>query len=317
MHSLLSVDETGRRDTLIDATVAGTGLPRSHVEKDLWLTEVLRSVVRVSQESGLPVVLKGGTSLSKAHRIIERFSEDVDVLVVLDGLSSSQSKRALKHFRDGVAADIGLPGMTLERRTVWETRLVAHFAYPTATDPLLAGLRPDGVLLEIGAWGGALPSSEMELRSLVAEHSEHTINGFRELTPVAVRVLAPERTAVEKLMLLHSVTNGARRSTSARHYYDLHRLLGNPGVRAALADGAAALLAREVHVHSRALGVPSTERPASGLHMSPAFDATDPVLATARAAYDSVVLGQLVWPDARVRPSFEECCNAVRSATYL
>jgi hypothetical protein len=317
VHSLLSVDETGRRDTLIDATVARTGLPRSHVEKDLWLTEVLRSVVRVSQESGLPVVLKGGTSLSKAHRIIERFSEDVDVLVVLDGLSSSQSKRALKRFRDGVAADIGLPGMTLERRTVWETRLVAHFAYPATSDPLLDGLRPEGVLLEIGAWGGALPSSEMELRSLVAEHSEDTIDGFRELAPVAVRVLAPERTAVEKLMLLHSVTDGARRSTSARHYYDLHRLLGNPGVRAALADGAAALLAREVHVHSRALGVPSIERPASGFHMSPAFDATDPVLATARVAYDTVVLGQLVWPDATVRPSFEECCATVRSATYL
>lgn len=317
MQSLLSVDEAGQRETAIDVTVARTGLPRSHVEKDLWLTELLRSIVRTSQESGLPVVLKGGTSLSKAHRIIERFSEDVDVLVVLDGLSSSQSKRALKHFRDGVAADIGLPGMTLERRTVWETRLVAHFAYPTATDPLLAGLRPDGVLLEIGAWGGALPSSEMELRSLVAEHSEHTINGFRELTPVAIRVLAPERTAVEKLMLLHSVTDEARRSMTARHYYDLYCLLGNPGVRAALANGTAALLSREVHVHSRALGVPSVQRPASGLHRSPAFDGTNPALATARAAYGTVVLGQLVWPDASVRPSFEDCCNAIRSATYL
>jgi hypothetical protein len=114
--------------------------------------------------------------------------------------------------------------MTLERRTVWETRLAAHFAYPTATDPRLDGLRPEGVLLEIGAWGGALPSSELELRSLVAEHAEDIIDGFRELAPVAVRVLAPERTAVEKLMLLHSVTDEARRPMTARHYYD-HRVL--------------------------------------------------------------------------------------------
>ncbi len=59
------------------------GLPAEQVEKDFWVTEVLRGVTRSAGELGIEVVFKGGTSLSKAFRLIERFSEDVDVLVIL------------------------------------------------------------------------------------------------------------------------------------------------------------------------------------------------------------------------------------------
>jgi predicted nucleotidyltransferase component of viral defense system len=303
---------------MVDLGASRSGVPRSHVEKDFWLTEVLRGVLEVSQRLGLPVVLKGGTSLSKAHRLIERFSEDVDVLVDLGGLSANKGKRALKDFRDGVSRHLGIPGDVDTAKTVWETRLAVHFPYPSRTrDHRLVGLRPEGVLLEIGAWGGALPNRTMELRSIISEHAAQDIGDYEEVMPVHIRVVAPERTAVEKVMILHTAADEQRRSITARHYYDLHRLLSDRDVIAALKDGAAPLLAREIHIHSRALGVPTQPRPTSGLHTSRSFDTTDPALRPARRSYESVVLAELLWPSATVRPSFDECCELVRSASYL
>ena len=58
------------------------GIPRRQVEKDFWVTEILRSVANYSQQKKASVVFKGGTSLSKAFGIIRRFSEDVDILVI-------------------------------------------------------------------------------------------------------------------------------------------------------------------------------------------------------------------------------------------
>jgi len=61
------------------STAEGLGIPAAAVEKDYWVSEILRAM---SREFGNDFVFKGGTSLSKAYRIVERFSEDVDVLVL-------------------------------------------------------------------------------------------------------------------------------------------------------------------------------------------------------------------------------------------
>jgi len=60
------------------------------MEKDLWVTEVLRGVVGQASQEDITVIFKGGTSRSKAYRLIKCFSEDVDMLVVLPtgGLTS-------------------------------------------------------------------------------------------------------------------------------------------------------------------------------------------------------------------------------------
>jgi predicted nucleotidyltransferase component of viral defense system len=74
-----------------------TGIPASHVEKDFWVTEVLRGVVVEATTQGVEVVFKGGTSLSKAFRIIERFSEDVDVLVRFHSDAGQGERDRIRH----------------------------------------------------------------------------------------------------------------------------------------------------------------------------------------------------------------------------
>ena len=74
---------------LIAAASEATGLPLEFVEKDYWVTEVLRAVSAPVRDGH--VVFKGGTSLSKAYGLIRRFSEDVDILGA-GALSALRSK---------------------------------------------------------------------------------------------------------------------------------------------------------------------------------------------------------------------------------
>ena len=68
-----------------------------------------------------------------------------------------------------------------------------------------SGVLSAGVLLELGARGGTLPSELMAVRSLVAEHGRaaELDASFEESAPFEIRVLHPTRTLVEKLMILH------------------------------------------------------------------------------------------------------------------
>jgi predicted nucleotidyltransferase component of viral defense system len=52
-------------------------LPEAMLEKDVFITEALLAVAAL-QNAEMGVIFCGGTSLSKAHRLIERMSEDVD-----------------------------------------------------------------------------------------------------------------------------------------------------------------------------------------------------------------------------------------------
>jgi predicted nucleotidyltransferase component of viral defense system len=90
-------DTPAEFEALRDSTSERLGVDRGAVEKDFWATEVLRSAC--SLDVGVEgVVFKGGTSLSKAFGLIERFSEDVDLLVV-----TAATGNALKRALRGVA----------------------------------------------------------------------------------------------------------------------------------------------------------------------------------------------------------------------
>lgn len=68
-------------------------IPANYVEKDYWITFALYYIF--SHEIGKDCVFKGGTSLSKCYNIIERFSEDID-LVVLRRKGESNNKLTQK-----------------------------------------------------------------------------------------------------------------------------------------------------------------------------------------------------------------------------
>lgn len=140
-----------------------TGIPAAHVEKDFWVTEVLRGVVAGATTAQVVVVFKGGTSLSKAYHLVERFSEDVDVLVVLpDDATKGKRDAILKTLVDGAAAAAGLVPVVVPGATTTGYKRGARFFY-TAGQPGGFGLS-ERVLPELGSVGGAMPCEHLSVR---------------------------------------------------------------------------------------------------------------------------------------------------------
>ena len=79
---------------LVGVTAEAIGLPQVYVEKDYWVTKALKYL---SESSHVDVaVFKGGTSLSKAYRLIDRFSEDIDLAVFAGDKGDAVRKKLLK-----------------------------------------------------------------------------------------------------------------------------------------------------------------------------------------------------------------------------
>ena len=282
----------------------------AHVEKDFWVTEVLRGVVQCSADTGVTSVLKGGTSLSKAFGLIRRFSEDVDVIVIAPGHGRRSDDRCLKAFIAAAEAATGLTAEVDARTVTAGVKRTARLPYPSHST---VGALKEGVLLELGARGGAVPTLHKTVYSLIADHGPAAglPTDFEEARSFDLHVLAPVRTLIEKLTIVHHATccgSDTEQARHARHYYDIWCLLNDRGTIEALQSTPADLLAREVVTFTATAKMATTPRPEGGFASSPAFDTgnTHP----AREAYESIVLRQLIWP-ASPLPSFADCCTAV------
>ena len=300
---------------LIGAASDDTGLDTAFVEKDYWVTELLRSLSRElpGDQSGTQVLFKGGTSLSKAYRIIERFSEDVDVLVRPPaGFGKARVDRILKDLVERAELDLGVNASNVMSKT--GVKRDVDFAYGGYYGSPI--VRP-GVRLEMGTRGGAQPNQVMEIRSMVADafQSRESDSGYEDVQSVTMLVLAPERTLVEKLHLLHSAASAPTSDNSiilkaARHYYDVYRLLTNPSVldRLAEIEGGVATLAADIHECSLAAGFPgpSEPRPVDGYGSSAAFARSGSGHELSATAYEAVE--RLVWGEF---PPFSDVLNVV------
>src|SRR5437879_2949536 len=86
---------------LIEEVARGLGISPAIVEKDYYVTEALRVI---AERFGDVVLFKGGTSLSKGWKLIERISEDIDLYVQPDTSSSRATDRRLKRIVETVGA---------------------------------------------------------------------------------------------------------------------------------------------------------------------------------------------------------------------
>ena len=94
---------TDRQRIIIENILLKTGYSTHAIEKDWWVTMVLKALFKTSCANYL--VFKGGTSLSKCWNLIERFSEDIDVAIsrVFFGITRITSKNQRDKLRKAVA----------------------------------------------------------------------------------------------------------------------------------------------------------------------------------------------------------------------
>lgn len=246
------------RKDLFGETARRRGLTAPIAEKDFWVCWTLR---RLFAGEGMPagLLFKGGTSLSKVYRAIDRFSEDVDLSLdradlgfggPSDPLAASSGKKA-KALIDGLAEAcrraireslaprlalafaeaLGQPSgeaWALEPDALDPDGQTLLFRYPSAVSPGVGGRLPayvqPVVRLELGARADHFPSERHEVTPYAAEE-------FPDLFArkgCEVKVLAAERTFWEKATILHAwhhAPEGKRfTDRQSRHYYDVVRL---------------------------------------------------------------------------------------------
>ena len=251
MNTFLQIPAARRLNAFrqVDETM---GLQAVSVEKDFWVCWTLRELFALP-EIGEHITFKGGTSLSKAWKLIERFSEDIDIVVDKEALgfggdaapdkASSHKQRKVRlvslmgasqawvqdtlqpALAERIERTLGLTGWILEVDPDMDDGQCLLFHYPSVFSPETAGYVRPVVKIELGARSDDWPHETRAIQPYVIEQ-------FPALDSDAtclVRVLAVERTFWEKACLLHEETfrpaDKPRKSRMARHYYDLWCLL--------------------------------------------------------------------------------------------
>ena len=274
-------DDPDALNALMSRVAQHRGLNTAYVEKDFWVTEVLRIASRprpiVGSSEPVSFIFKGGTSLSRVFGLIDRFSEDIDLLVVFPQESRASARHAVfKQVDAEIAAHLGTPGIIGPSTT--GVKRETTYVYSAAFS---GGALKEGVLLEMGSRGGTHPVSRIPFRSMVAIYADEVLGEpasvWEEFAPFDVRVLAPERTLLEKLAAVHAAASASDTNAilkAGRHFYDIERLLDAPLVTDALdalgPEGVCALAA-DIDRHSQSAGFAWSPRPEGGYADSPAF----------------------------------------------
>lgn len=259
MIEWLNITDERKKKILQQATNA-TGLPPHAIEKDWWVTLALRALFSTQWANNL--VFKGGTSLSKAWGLIERFSEDIDLAIdreVLGFPSTFVSKEQVAKLRktasDWIAGPfreelqstlirLGVP-MGAFDLTVQETEVedrdpqVLILSYPSCYKGQHDEYIREQVLIEIGARSLREPSSLRAISTILSTvFSSQDFAG----SPFEVTVVEPHRTMLEKVFLLHEEflqpPEKGRYIRLSRHLYDLERLMDTEHGERALTDHA-------------------------------------------------------------------------------
>ncbi len=293
-----------------------TTIPAEHIEKDYWLTECLRGLQDYAGRHNTTILLKGGTSLSKGHQLIQRFSEDADVLVLFGTASQPDRAARLEGLVLGASKTSGLAATITEPRSATRMHCVAALAYRATRQN--SPLSPR-VKLELVTVGGTFPHEKLPVRSLLSTYwasmgAHAQTSQYDELRPFTMDVLDPCRTLVEKLVLLHEAhtrhNGGAhdRKVQTLRHYYDVRCLLGDGAVVTALEAAGTEHLSRDVCTYADNAGYRTAARPADGFSRSPTFAVRLP--ASLQTSF-SRVMDTFLWPSAD-RPTLDECQDRVR-----
>lgn len=247
------------RRSLINQMLAHYNLPVESIEKDLWVTQVLHALFSLPVSDKL--IFKGGTSLSKAWGLIDRFSEDIDLAIdpkFLGKPEGDPTKKQIKKLRKASSlyvaeelADMLRARFTEMRLSEWLTveaqpngegdntypeprQLYVH--YRSVFDNHKGYLRSD-IVLEISARSLMEPVAEVEVASLLSKHLP-----IKDMAPVPVVTAVAGKTMVEKMFLLHEMFSieghGLKAERKSRHMYDLYKMMSRPFANEAIKDDA-------------------------------------------------------------------------------
>lgn len=258
MIEFLNLPETTRRGLIIQVSTQ-TGMTTKSIEKDWWVTLVLKAIFAMPMAAHF--IFKGGTSLSKGWKMTERFSEDIDIALAPEAFgeiyektpSATHVKRLKRKGCAYTSTEIkaaleqqlllmGVPkGMvTIEAEEVKlampdkdpQTLFVTYSSLFESNDYV-----SEKVKIEFGVRALKEPFAAVDIQSIIGEQS--TVNAYQE-QPFKVMAVMPHKTFMEKLFLLHEKmltgrAEGDAGERQSRHLYDLVQMM-NKGIDQTVID---------------------------------------------------------------------------------
>ena len=234
MNKVANLPEKERRE-LFSETANKIKTTNAIVEKDFWVVWALDKIFSYPELKN-KLMFKGGTSLSKIYGLIERFSEDIDLILnwnlltnedpfgersnnKQDSFNKALNEKAREYIENKLLPllrDMFSPQCDCSMAENKE--LAIKIQYPALFSD--TALLPH-VLLEIGPLAEWSPSGEFEIRSFAAQEFPHLF----ENKSCKVKAVLAKRTFWEKATILHQETNRAENKKTpirySRHYYDL------------------------------------------------------------------------------------------------
>jgi predicted nucleotidyltransferase component of viral defense system len=219
----------------ITFTAQKFNIPEIYVEKDYWVMFALHTIF--NHEIGKETVFKGGTALSKCFGMIERFSEDIDLVVLRkENESGNQLKTKLKKVTQTVAQQleaVEVKGITHKKGMI---RKIAY-NYKKEFNGEFGQVR-DVIIIEVTWLGRYEPYHNQSIHSYIYTMMQATkqlqIAEEYNMLPFEVQVLDVTRTICEKIMSLVRFSYGENAlqdlKNKVRHTYDIHQLLQDKAI---------------------------------------------------------------------------------------
>ena len=249
MNKIATLSSTQRKE-LFAETAIQMNAPSAIAEKDFWVCWVLDKLFTAPTISK-SILFKGGTSLSKVFGVIERFSEDIDLILDWNLLTdidpnetrskTAQSKLnvqinkyAVEYIKNNI-----LPEITSEMEGICTATIdpldphIINIGYPASFDD--GYLRPE-IRLEIGPLAAWLPYDTFSIKPYAAEKFPALFQK-QDCTVLAIKA---ERTFWEKVTILHQEAfrpeDKPQPLRYSRHYYDLAMMSMSEIKEAAMLD---------------------------------------------------------------------------------
>lgn len=211
------------REQFLDAinlAVFKTGLEPEIIEKDYYVTMILKKLA----ERYDFIVFKGGTSISKCHRVISRFSEDIDITIDSD-LSQGQ-KRKLKYGIVDIAAELGMTIPNLDSVRSRRDYNRYELAYNSVLEKLSDTVKTE-VLMETSFTEVSFPTVQLPVHSYISdlfmEEAPEAMKQY-DLDLFNMKVQGLDRTLIDKVFAICDYFLNNNVTKHSRHIYDIYKL---------------------------------------------------------------------------------------------
>ncbi len=218
---LLHEDKELFREVII-STSEELGIVVPIIEKDYYVTMILRQLTKRKSEC----VFKGGTSLSKCHHVIDRFSEDIDI-TFSDKLTQGMRKKLKNDIILGISNELGMPILNFENTRSRRDYNCYTFSYDPIDNFPNKDMLFQGVKMEVSLGSTSFPTVRLPVESYVynflKKDNIEIINEY-ELQPFEMNVQSIERTFIDKIFAICDYYLQGRIKRYSRHIYDIYML---------------------------------------------------------------------------------------------